>query len=115
MKQMHYPEAIATVRAKLGDEIADAIDRHVRAVRHNESVLDMQLHEAKQSADRWCAKWRDETDALSRDVLRLHEVCRENVISARIILAANKDGRTSEIGRDAQFILTRTEAVLPPR
>ena len=41
-------------------------------------------------------------------------MCRENVISARIIRCAN-NGRSCEIERDARFILERTEKVLPPR
>lgn len=44
----------------------------------------------------------------------LVSVCRENVISARIIQAANR-GRSYDIDRDAKFILERTEKVLPPR
>lgn len=44
----------------------------------------------------------------------VYSVCRENVISARIIRCAN-NGRSYEIERDARFILERTEKVLPPR
>ncbi len=48
--------------------------------------LERELREAKFSADRWCAKWRDDGDALSRENAKLradkarYEFCKRHMM-----------------------------------
>ncbi len=84
--------------------IADQIMRHVPASKEHRAWL------ANDIADRVERAISDSENA------KLHEVCRENIISARIIKAENDQrGHIHGIDRDAKFIIERTEAVLSTR